>query len=252
MKLKVMGVMNVTPNSFSDPSETFTSDTLSNRLEFLKNFDAIDIGCESTAPMNHSIPWGNEWERWQMVLPFLKNVRGVISADTYHPETIFELVKYWEDHKLPSTLMWNDVSGKFDESVKDFLKTGRDYVFCHNLSPRRELSGRHMEYVNPQMDLVAYFHSYRHPQVIFDPCLGFSKTFEQNWEILSGFSDLQKKLNHTRWLVGFSRKSFLKKKYGVEERDKLDELHVQEIKKLLHTAVGELWVRTHRPELIQN
>lgn len=245
-----MGVMNVTPNSFSDAAETFSSETLSKRIQFLKQFDALDIGCESTAPMNASISWESEWQRWQMVLPFLKDMSGTISADTYHTETIFNLVKYWEDHKLPSKLIWNDVSGKFDEGVRDFLKTGRDYIFCHNLAPTRELSGRHMDYVNSILDLSEFFSPHKHPQVIFDPCLGFSKSFEQNWEIIDNFGELQRKIKHDRWLIGFSRKSFLRKKYGVDNREELDSRHVKEIEKLLPIMSGEVWIRTHRPELI--
>ena len=242
--------MNVTPDSFSDGGEFFTQSSIESRVQFLKKFDAIDIGAESTAPANTSLPWETEWERWQMVLPHLKELTCIVSADTYHPETIFELVRYWRDHKLKSKLMWNDVSGKFDEHVQEFLKTGFDYVYCHNLAPRRELSGRHMDYAAQEMDLYEYFHRHRHPQVVFDPCLGFSKSFEQNWSILTNFSELQSSLDHERWLLGFSRKSFLKKKYAVENREELDRLHALEVKKIQMVARGELWVRTHRPELV--
>ena len=250
MNFKRIGVMNITPNSFSDGGEFFSPDTISHRLQFLKQYDAIDIGAESTAPKNASISWATEWERWQMVLPLLKDLTVTISADTYHPETIFALLKYWKDHKLKSKLMWNDVSGKYDESVREFLKSGFDYVFCHNLAPKRELSGRHMDYVASEMDLLEYFRPHRHPQVIFDPCLGFSKSYEQNWEIIEKFGEIQKKLQHDRWLIGFSRKSFLKKKYGIEDFEELDHIHVLEIKKMRDHATGEVWVRTHRPELL--
>jgi dihydropteroate synthase len=250
MKFKRMGVMNVTPDSFSDGGEFLSSDSIFHRLKILNQFDAIDIGAESTAPQNHSIPWQIEWERWQMVLPLLNEVTTTISADTYHPETIFELLKHWRDHKLKNRLIWNDVSGKFDDSVREFLKSGHDYVFCHNLAPTRELSGRHMDYVSHELNLHEYFRSHLHPQVIFDPCLGFSKTFEQNWEILETFGEIQKMSKHNRWLIGFSRKSFLKKKYGVEERDELDRLHVLELEKIKNQLSGEVWIRTHRPDLI--
>jgi dihydropteroate synthase len=250
MNIKRMGVMNVTPDSFSDAGEFFSPETIPLRLQFLKSFDAIDIGAESTAPMNAAISWQDEWQRWQMVLPLLKDISTTISADTYHPETIFELLKYWQDQKMKAKLIWNDVSGKFDDSVREFLKSGHDYVFCHNLAPTRELSGRHMDYVAAEIDLVNYFESRRNPQVIFDPCLGFSKSYEQNWEIIGKFAELQKKLKHDRWLIGFSRKSFLKKKYQIEDREELDRLHVVELGKMLKESSGEVWVRTHRPELI--
>lgn len=245
-----MGVMNVTPDSFSDGGEFFSLDSIQKRLEFLSQFEAIDIGAESTAPMNFSISWKQEWERWQLVLPKLKNIQTTISADTYHPETIFELVKFWKDERLPNHLIWNDVSGKFDESVRDFLKTGYDYVFCHNLAPSRDLSGRHMEYVNSELDLESYFAPFKHPQVIFDPCLGFSKTYEQNWQILENFGELQRRVGHDRWLLGFSRKSFLRRKYSNDNREELDRLHAVELSDLSHQILDGTWIRTHRPELL--
>lgn len=250
--LKRMGVMNVTPNSFSDGGEFFSPQSIQDRLKFLSQFEIIDIGAESTAPMNEPLDWEAEWERWQMVLPHLKEVQVTISADTYHPETIFELLKYWKDHKLPSKLIWNDVSGKFDDSVREFLKSGYEYVYCHNLAPKRELTSRHMDYVGPVIDLYEYFHPHRHPQVIFDPCLGFSKSYEQNWQIIESFGEIQRKVQHDRWIIGFSRKSFLRKKYGIEDRQELDQLHLKELAPLLQTSLKEIWIRTHRPELIDS
>jgi dihydropteroate synthase len=237
MKIKRMGVINITPNSFSDGGEFFSPETISKRLQFLKQFDAIDIGAESTAPKNAGVSWQTEWERWQMVLPLLKDITTTISADTYHPETIFELLKYWQDHQLQSKLIWNDVSGKFDDAVKDFLKSGHDYIFCHNLAPTRELTGQHMDYVAAEMDLQEYFRPHLHPQVILDPCLGFSKSYEQNWEIIENFGDIQRHIKHHRWLIGFSRKSFLRRKYSDDNNEVLDHMHVHEADR-----------RTHRPE----
>lgn len=245
-----MGVMNVTPNSFSDGGEFFSPEAISQRIQFLDQFEAIDIGAESTAPSTKPITWKEEWERWKMVLPYLKNVTSTVSVDSYHPETIFELLKYWKDHKLKSKFIWNDISGKYDESVLDYLKTGHDYIYCHNLSPTREQAGQHMKYLSKDVDLYNFFHLRCNPQVIFDPALGFSKTYEQNWEIIKNFAQIQRAVQHDRWLIGFSRKSFLRQKYNASEIAKLDELHMSVLQPLLAELTGELWVRTHRPELL--
>ncbi len=251
MKCKRMGVINITPDSFSDGGEYFSTSSIQSRLHFLDSFDAIDIGAESTAPMNASLSWETEWLRWQMVLPFFKNLRSSISIDSYHPETVFEIVRYCKDQRLNNKLIWNDVSGKFDEAVKDFLTLGHDYVFCHNLAPSREQTGQHMNYVQDEIQLADYFAPFLHPQVIFDPCIGFSKTQEQNWQILNTFGQLQKEVGHQRWLLGFSRKSCLRKKYGSEDRAYLDTLHVEIVSQILTSTSGELWIRTHRPELLK-
>jgi len=252
-----MGVINITPNSFSDGGELATSSDLSSRLEKFGNIEAIDIGAESTAPMNESINWGTEWERIKPHLPLIKAFKGILSFDTYHPETINEVVKFYTDHKMDQELFWNDVSGKFDDHVKDFLSQSPkySYVLCHNLAPRRELSGKHMEYIDPELSikkLEAYFFPYKHSQVVFDPCLGFSKTYEQNWMILENFGRLQELCAHNRWLIGFSRKSFLRKKLGLDlqDKEKLDFEHVRILNTLKQNWDDEVWIRTHRPDLL--
>lgn len=251
-----MGVMNFTPNSFSDGGE-LTAANFSEKLKSFGNVDAIDIGAESTAPMNEPVPWEEEWERLKPVLPLLKGFKGVLSFDTYHPETMEEILRYYVNHSWDQTLWWNDVSGKMDGFVKDFLELSPtfSYVLCHNLAPNRALTGRHMDYVDPELTLekvADYLRPFAIPQVIFDPCLCFSKTYEQNWMLLDHFTKLQELTGHNRWLLGFSRKSFLRKKYNldVSEREKLDQAHVQELKTLRNNSHTELWIRTHRPELL--
>jgi dihydropteroate synthase len=251
---KRMGVMNVTPDSFSDGAE-LSAATFKEKLCRFGPVDALDIGAESTAPMNSPITSEEEWERLRSVLPFLKNLNCLLSIDTYHPETIFRVAHDWK-----GPLIWNDVSGKFDSSVMKYLAANKDlsYVFCHNLAPSRDLTGRHMDYISKNegndffQELAEFFAPHIHPQVIFDPCLGFSKTYGQNWYVLEHFSLLQKLVPHDRWLIGFSRKSFLRKKYSLtlDSRDELDRVHKYEAEKLLPTLTGEVWLRTHRPEIL--
>jgi dihydropteroate synthase len=250
-----MGVMNVTPDSFSDGGELATYAQFLARLKSFGNVDAIDLGAESTAPMNAPISADEEWHRIEPVLKWIRDLNLTVSFDTYHPATVHRLVKCWKDLRRPQPFIWNDVSGHFDHHVTDFLREGEQfhYVFCHNLAPRRSLTGAHMEYVREKLDLADHFWQKHHPRVIFDPCLGFSKTYEQNWWILEHFAEVQGTLGHDRWLVGFSRKSFLRRKYDLtlEQRDELDRVHVQEFKRLSHSWQGEVWIRTHRPELLE-
>ena len=249
-----MGVINLTPNSFSDGGEIHLQN-IHDKIKSFGRVDALDIGAESTVPMNEPVGWETEWERLLPYLPVFKGFPGTLSFDTYHPETVEEILRYYVNHGWDQPLMWNDVSGKMDGFVKDFLELSPNfsYVLCHNLAPNRALTGRHMDYVDPELTLekvADYLRPFAIPQVIFDPCLGFSKTYEQNWEILENFEKLQTLTGHARWLIGFSRKSFLRKKFGltVREREELDQKHVEVLKSVpMH---GEVWVRTHRPELI--
>jgi dihydropteroate synthase len=237
-----MGVMNITPDSFSDGGEYDLS-----RLS--ASVDAWDIGAESTAPKNSAITPEEEWARLESHLDLILKI-PLLSLDTYHPETIFRMAG------LRNNLIWNDVSGKFDKHVEEFLSLDKSfqYVLCHNLAPSRELTGRHMDYVTGTTleSLTEFFLKYKYPRVIFDPCLGFSKTYEENWNILGNMGELQKRVGHNRWLIGFSRKSFLRKKFdlNLENRKELDRKHVEVLSEVLAEMSGEVWVRTHRPELL--
>lgn len=255
LTLKRMGVMNITPNSFSDGGEVLSPENFQKKLRLMGEIEALDIGAESTAPMNESISWKEEWDRLKAFMPFLDEYKGIISFDTYHPETIEEIVRWYQNHNWDREIIWNDVSGKFDGFVYDFLSMSPkfSYVLCHNLCPTRPFTGKHMDYVDPELTLeqiAEFFKPFCIPQIIFDPCLGFSKTYEQNWMILNRFHELQKMVPHDKWLLGFSRKSFLRKKFNldIDQRDELDRLHGEVLSKI--QMRDEVWIRTHRPELL--
>lgn len=250
--------MNFTPNSFSDGGELGTPEKVLARITSFGKIDALDIGAESTAPMNTAISADEEWSRLEKHLSTILPLDLPLSIDTYHPETISRLMEVTQ-----KPFIWNDVSGKFDQHVERFLAAHPDnkYVFCHNLSPERGLSGKHMNYISKTEgeayleELALYMKPYARPQVILDPTLGFSKTYEQNWYVLENFATLQKLIPHHEWLLGFSRKSFLRKKLGIETltpdiRADLDFYHQEVLKNILPTASGIVWIRTHRPDLV--
>ncbi len=254
-----MGVMNFTPDSFSDGGELRQLAQFQEKLKSFGPLDAIDAGAESTAPMNGPITADEEWGRLESFLPFLKASPYAVSIDTYHPETMEKVAQLWLQEKIGVDLLWNDVSGKFDHFAQSFLALSDQfhYVFCHNLAPTRALTGKHMDFLSPReggdflKDLADYFRPYAHPRVIFDPCLGFSKTFDQNWYVLNHFRELQEATGHQRWLLGFSRKSFLRKRFNLslDDREELDRLHGEVLSSI--AMIGEVWVRTHRPELLR-
>ena len=259
-----MGVINVTPNSFSGLGENLNPDEISHRVNSFGAIDVLDVGAESTAPMNQSITAQEELQRLLAVFPYLKKISVPLSLDTYHAETIMCFAQIWMDHGLNVPLIWNDVSGKWDEHVSRFLSLSQNfsYVFCHNLAPSRELTGKHMEVeFSPRMgedyleELTAHFRPYARERVILDPTLGFSKTYEQNWYVLENFHKLQKMVGHNEWLLGYSRKSFLRKRLGIEKltlenREMLDRYHGEILNNIKPKLTGTVYIRTHRPELI--
>lgn len=262
LNLKAMGVINLTPNSFSDGKEISSLAKLQQKLSDFKETPILDFGAESTAPMNEAISADEELARFEPYLDLILSLDKIISIDTYHPETISFFQNEWLKRKKKNALVWNDISGKLDEEVEKFLAQGPEfsYVFCHNLAPTRELSASHMDYgINLSADayldhLITYFKPATREKMILDPCLGFSKTYEQNWFILDHFPLIQKHLRHSQWLIGFSRKSFLREKYGItsslSDRELLDEKHLVEIKQRYSEWTDEVWLRTHRPQLL--
>ena len=96
MACKVMGIVNVTPDSFSDGGKYFSPEEAVRRIKNLiaDGADIIDIGAESTKPGAVPLSWEDEWSRLEPVLTLLKGTVPVggmgtvpISVDTYHPET---------------------------------------------------------------------------------------------------------------------------------------------------------------------
>jgi dihydropteroate synthase len=250
-----MGVLNVTPNSFSDGGLFLDPIALQKQISLFSdlNVDIIDIGAESTAPFNTSIDEGLEKERLKPVLEVLnKQILSLqsISLDSYRPETA-----HWFFRELKangydeSRFIWNDISGQLDETVKDFLAFFKrsKYVLCHNKAPTRQVCSAHMDYVEANSDIFeevseffqAASKSEFHKQLIFDPCFGFSKNYEQNIVLIDRFDELVRSLSHSSWVFGISKKSFLRKLWQdrIEPNQELSKDYLLRRSELLHQDI---------------
>ena len=183
-----MGVINITPNSFSDGGEFNNSTKFLDQARYLIKHEAdiLDLGAESSAPMNKAIDTSEEIARFkEVVLPVLDQISPNIdlSIDTYKIETIQYLLKQksiraFYDKEL---LTWNDVSGQNHEAeviLRNYPKL--KYIHCHNLVDDRSKTLDHMSYLSDDLCLENFFENSQH---ILDPCFGFSKTREQNFEV---------------------------------------------------------------------
>lgn len=226
-------ILNLTPNSFSDGGKFLDFKNLEAQIHLAKSLgiNHFDLGAESTAPFNDPISHRTEVTRIEQA--FFKNwerlelTNVTLSLDSYRLETVQWFLGQLRDRGFQGEFIWNDVSGKLDSSVIQFLKSNKNhrYIFCHSLASTREESSSHMNFVqdleeeNFIEEYLQYFLSAHElagkedilDQIIFDPCFGFSKSFEQNWFLLRdegvcypAFLD--------RVLFGLSRKSVLKKK----------------------------------------
>ena len=262
--------MNVTPDSFSDGGKHLTTDDLARTLEGWGAVDGIDIGAESTAPMNRSITADVERERLQAVLPLLKSwPKGVtLSLDTYRAETAD-----WFFSQVAADIpcVWNDVSGIVDEAVISVLKKHPKlrYVLCFNTSPQRDVGSEHMKHVTagPIVPVARDFFRRQFETLLkndlfsrtmADPCFGFAKTREQNHELLQQLPLLMEELACPQWVWGVSRKSFMRFPESLNVREPLHQQQLDALQLLwMREALDKLShphtivVRTHAPQIVE-
>jgi len=193
---KVMGIVNVTPDSFSDGGKFNTPEEAIRRAKNLIEEGAaiIDIGGESTRPGATPISWEEEWARIEPVLkglatpafqPF-NSSNFQLSVDTYHPETAERAVA------AGATI----VNCVYPEPVLDMLQ------ICSK-------SGA--ELVIPAKSLGSVPKSLGSVPIYLDPMIGFGTTREEDLEILQTIPELAKK---GRVLIGASRKRIVKRLTG--------------------------------------
>lgn len=257
----VWGVMNLTPDSFSDGGVVASRESFHARLTaWLPWVDGIDVGAESTAPMNASISSVTEIERLEAILlPVLPSwpSQVVLSLDTYKLETMNWLLAQAPAHV---SVVWNDVSGQLDESVMALLKKHPNlkYVLCHNPAPKRSLAGRHMDYAT-EGAITPMLRDFFRPRikkllehdvfsrVILDPCFGFGKTRAQNHALLRELPHLMDELAAAQWMWGVSRKSFLR---ASSEIDPKQEAHQQALDGMAQLWYQESLSRVRHPHTI--
>lgn len=214
---KIVGILNITPDSFSDGNLFNTSSNASKQLTklILDGADVIDIGAISTRPNAPTLSVDEEIRRFKEVLPgitpLLASNNIEISIDTFHPETI----KFLSDH-IP--ISWiNDQSGLKDEKLIEIAKElNCKILIMHQLGlpadPNRILSNElNVTHTvkNWLLSKVEYLiaNGIRKDKIIIDPGLGFGKSALQSWDLIKT-SDEFTGMDYPV-LFGHSRKSFL-------------------------------------------
>ena len=208
----VMGILNVTPDSFSDGgAHDAVGPALAHARRMLaEGADIIDVGGESTRPGAEAVPPQQEQERILPVVEALLADGAVVSVDTMHTATARAALEL-------GPVIVNDVSGLVHEPDMPELiaKTGAPYVLMHNRGKPQAMDGL-AEYADTVPDVVCELRAVaerfmaagvEREQLILDPGLGFAKAGEQNWELLRGLEWLQA-MGHPV-LVAASRKRFL-------------------------------------------
>ena len=221
----IMGIVNVTPDSFSDGGRYGTLEAAVQHALHLVESGAniLDIGGESSRPGAEPV---NEDEEFQRVIPVIEKLAGqtdiAISIDTQKPAIAKEALK-------AGAIIINDIAAnREDESMWQLVaETNSGYVAMHMLG-NPKLMQRNPKYVDVLNDIEAFFYcrferwtdwGMSLEQVVLDPGIGFGKTLEHNLALLK---ELRRLTNMGRPLaVGASRKSFIGDLTGAEVNDRL-------------------------------
>ena len=201
-----MGIVNITPDSFSDGVRCLRTESALSRARALarEGADILDLGAESTRPGATPISWQAEWARLEPVLRILAREMPTtpISIDTYHPETAERALD------LGAAIL-NCV---YASTVPPMLKLA-DKTRCGLVLPasfvfdmRQPATGA-TSATNPQLSTL-------NSQILVDPMIGFGTTREEDMALLGGIRRLARS---APVLVGVSRKRVIGAITGAED-----------------------------------
>ena len=216
----LMGVINLTPDSFSDGGKYNNIKSSYERAKFLiqKGCKIVDVGGESTRPGSLEVNVDLEWSRIKNFLKKSVNLKSLISVDTRKSKIMNKANRF----KLNIV---NDISGlSYDSYTLEFLKkTNKPFVINH-IKGKPENMQKNPKYNNVVLDIYDFFEEklktirnkgIKHNNIILDPGIGFGKNLKHNITILkdiSVFHSLGFPL-----LLGISRKRFIKDLSGMND-----------------------------------
>ena len=223
---QVMGILNVTPDSFYAGSHGVTEGYIIDRIHQIMNEGAsiIDIGACSTRPGADEVSIEEEMSRLRMGLELIRKHRpdAIVSVDTYRADVAKMCVEEYD------AAIINDISaGQMDEQMfPTIARLGIPYIIMHMKGTPKDMQ------VNPQYDHflkeVFYYFSEKVQRlrdlgvkdIIIDPGFGFGKTLEHNYELMNHLEEFA--LFELPLLVGVSRKSMIYKHLGITPEEALN------------------------------
>lgn len=222
---RVMGILNITPDSFYDGGRYTTEKQWIEQTEKMLSEGAsiIDIGALSTRPGSKEIDEKEELER---LLPAVKSIsrhfpKTILSVDTWRANVAEKVVNQ-------GAHIINDVSGGiFDPQMfATIAKLNVPYIMMHT-NGKPETMQQDPQYRNLVLDIIDFFsnqlatlHQMGVDNVILDPGFGFGKTIDHNYQLLANLSSFQ--LFELPILVGVSRKSMVQKLLNISSREALN------------------------------
>ena len=215
----VMGILNITPDSFYADSRVWSIDEVINRAgQMLRDgAEILDIGGESTRPGSDSI---NPQEEIARIVPVVEALRkeypqSILSIDTYHAETAEATLASGAD-------IINDISAmEYDEKMIDVVvKNNAPVILMHMRGTPKNMQ-QNTEYGNVVEEVSKYLkeraemlrgHNFPKEKIILDPGIGFAKNVDQNLKLMQGLSEMTG--SDYPVLLAASRKSTIGKVLG--------------------------------------
>ncbi|MBM4087601.1 MAG: dihydropteroate synthase [Planctomycetes bacterium] len=223
-KTLVMGVLNVTPDSFSDGGQHFAAEAaVRHGLEMVEaGADIIDVGGESTRPGAETVPETDEIRRVVPVIEALMaKATPFISIDTYKPAVAAAALD-------AGARMVNDVNGLRDAKMMALVaRRGVPAVIMHMQGMPRDMQ-KNPTYADVVGDILAFLRAQiaaavragvAAERLIVDPGIGFGKTVAHNLEILRRLDEFRSLGRPV--MIGTSRKSFIGQVLGVPVEQRL-------------------------------
>ena len=228
-KYILMGILNVTPDSFYDGGKyTYVDKAVKHAIEMVKEgAQIIDVGGESTRPGAQKV---SEEEELKRVIPVIKALKEslpkniFISVDTYKAKVAQEALKMGAD-------IINDISGlTFDENMINVLKETQAPVVINHIKGTPQDMQKNPFYKDVILEVEEFFENqiekllkvnYPYSHIILDVGIGFGKRLEDNLKLIKNISHFKKfKLP---LLIGTSRKSFIGKVLNLDSpKDRLE------------------------------
>ena len=244
----VMGILNLTPDSFADGGRHNSFDAgVARGLEMIaEGVDIIDIGGESTRPGADRVSADEEQARVLPVIAELSKHGVKISIDTMRADTAEKAVQ-------AGAAIINDVSGGLSNPAMfaTVKKLGVPYILMHWRGQSKEMNSRAI-YTDVVNDVISEINAQieaaldagiNKSQIIIDPGLGFAKDAEHNWEILRNLKQFTSMGYPV--LIGASRKRFL----GGDNPDEREAATIELTKTLVPQGIWGVRVHSVKPHV---
>ncbi len=222
----VMGILNITPDSFYSGSRMQTEAEIAGRVTQIiaEGARIIDVGAYSSRPNAENVSAKEEMERLRSGLEILFKVQpdAIVSVDTFRADVARMCVEEY------GVAIINDIAaGEMDEDMfRTVAQLNVPYIMMHMQGTPQNMQ-QHPHYDNLLKDIFQYFARKVHQlrdlgvkDMILDPGFGFGKTLEHNYELLSHLEEFR--IFELPLLVGVSRKSMIYRLLGTTPQEALN------------------------------